>query len=85
MIYADWDEMNPEEYKELSDVMCIAINKGNLFTTFENGFSDSFKLKLADGSIKQMDDIRVNDVLEKNIVVQAVVKIDTVHEGFIRI
>ena len=77
IIYADWDEMNPEEYKELSDVMCIAINKGNLFTTFENGFSDSFKLKLADGSIKQMDDIRVNDMLEENIIVKAVVKIDT--------
>ncbi len=77
VIYADWDEMIHEEYTELSGVMGIAINKNNLFSTFENGFSDSFKLKLVDGTIKHMDAICINDILEENVVVKAIVKIDT--------
>jgi hypothetical protein len=63
--YMDWDELYDDEIEHL-------LHKNSrgpldLHAFFDGGFSGETKITMNDGSIKNMKDIQVGDVLDKNI------------------
>jgi len=72
--YMDWDELYDEEIENI-------LHKNSrgpldLHTFFDGGFSGETKITMNDGSIKNMKDIQVGDVLDNNITVFGVATVN---------
>jgi len=79
-IYMDWDELYDEEIETI--LRCDTgdsrepINAIELHSHFDSGFSEETKITMNDGSLKNIKDIQVGDVLDKNIIVFGVVTVN---------
>ena len=76
-IFSDWDEINDE------DIDNIRKNTNHLFTDkkdihkfLDGGFIGNTEIKLNNGTVKQIKDICVGDILENNNGVYGIVEID---------
>jgi hypothetical protein len=80
-IYMDWDELYDDDIDYLlKDILnCVNYTDVDLIKLHEkldNGFTSKTKIKLNNGTIKNIQDVKVGDILEKNIKVMGVVEIN---------
>jgi hypothetical protein len=70
-IYMDWDELYDEDIEDIlrreTENSRGPLNSTDLHTFFDGGFSGETKITMNNGSIKNMKDVQVGDVLENNI------------------
>lgn len=63
-LYSDWDEVFYNNIQEISNKSKIKINKlSDIHKNLDGGFCEKTKIKLFDGSYKNIEDISVNDIL----------------------
>jgi hypothetical protein len=72
--YMDWDELYDEEIENI-------LHKNSrgpldLHTFFDGGFSGETKITMNNGSIKNINDIQIGDLLENNITVFGIVTVN---------
>jgi hypothetical protein len=76
--FSDWDEIdNIDKINKVYDNKKIDINElKDIHRKLDGGFIGTTKIKLQDGSSKEIKDIVVGDILEDNNPVYGIVKID---------
>jgi hypothetical protein len=76
-IFTDWDEINDEDIINIQkNTNHMFNNKNDIHKCLDGGFVGHTEIKLNDGGVKQMKDIRVGDILENNTSVYGIVEID---------
>uniref|UniRef100_A0A6C0DBQ8 Vint domain-containing protein n=1 Tax=viral metagenome TaxID=1070528 RepID=A0A6C0DBQ8_9ZZZZ len=80
-IYMDWDELYDDDIDYLLKDMLNFANYTDadlikLHENFDNGFTSKTKIKLNNGTSKNIQDVKVGDILDKNIKVMGVVEIN---------
>ena len=76
-IFSDWDEINDEDIINIQKNTNHMFNeKNDIHKCLDGGFVGHTEIKLNDGIIKQIKDIRVGDILENNTSVYGIVEID---------
>jgi len=79
-VFSDWDEVfnnNISEISEKSKKYKIRINNLNdIHQNLDGGFSKTTKIKLYDGSFKEIQQIKINDTLENGEKVYGLVEVD---------
>ena len=76
-IFSDWDEISEEDINNIQKNTNHMFNEKNDIHKFlDGGFVGNTDVKLSDGVIKQIKDIRVGDILENNTIVYGIVEID---------
>lgn len=78
-LYLDWDELDEKDICEILNYIPNVENLELIHEFFDGGFSSHTQIKLVDGSCKNIKDIDVGDVLDKNIKVLGVVEIDDIN------
>jgi hypothetical protein len=80
LAFTDWDELCKEEDIKLIQNALKKIDPDadikHVHKYLDSGFSGSTNLALNDGTIKRMENIRVNDILYGNVKVEGIVEID---------
>jgi hypothetical protein len=85
-IFTDWDEIYDTDIDEIQKNSGITIKTGaDLHSYLDGGFCGSTKIKLANGSYKDIKNIEVDDALENGEIVYGIVKINgnNVNEQFL--
>jgi len=79
-IYMDWDELYDEEIETIlrcdTGDLIEPINAMELHSHFDGGFSGETKITMNNGSIKNIKDVQIGDVLDNNIIVFGVVTVN---------
>ena len=76
-IFSDWDEINDEDIINIQKNTNHMFNeKNDIHKCLDGGFVGHTEIKLNDGIVKQIKDIRVGDILENNTSVYGIVEID---------
>jgi hypothetical protein len=76
-IFSDWDEINDEDIINIQKNTNHMFNeKNDIHKCLDGGFVEHTEIKLNDGIVKQIKDIRVGDILENNTRVYGIVEID---------
>jgi hypothetical protein len=76
-IFSDWDEINDEDIINIQKNTNHMFNeKNDIHKCLDGGFVGNTEIKLNDGIVKQIKDIRVGDILENNTSVYGIVEID---------
>lgn len=76
-IFSDWDEISDEDINNIQKNTNHMFNEKNDIHKFlDGGFVGNTDVKLSDGVVKQIKDIRVGDILENNTSVYGIVEID---------
>jgi hypothetical protein len=75
MCFTDWDEVFNEELMLLKQNSRVKHDR-DIHTFLDGGMKGDSKIQLLDGSIKSIDKIQVNDVLERGEVVYGTVEIN---------
>ena len=76
-IFSDWDEIKDEDIINIQkNTNHIFNEKNDIHKCLDGGFVGHTEIKLNDGIIKQIKDIRVGDILENNTIVYGIVEID---------
>jgi len=76
-IFTDWDEINDEDIINIQkNTNHTFNNKNDIHKCLDGGFVGHTEIKLNDGGVTQMKDIRVGDILENNTSVYGIVEID---------
>jgi hypothetical protein len=76
-IFSDWDEINDEDIINIQkNTNHIFNEKNDIHKCLDGGFVGHTEIKLNDGIIKEIKDIRVGDILENNTIVYGIVEID---------
>jgi hypothetical protein len=76
-IFTDWDEINDEDINNIQKNTNHLFNKKNDIHKFlDGGFVGNTEIKLNDGTIQQIKDICVGNILENNVSVYGIVEID---------
>jgi hypothetical protein len=89
-IYMDWDELYDDDiidilkYDDSNDLVNDKLNTHDIHSFFDSGFNEKTKIKMNDGIIKNIEDVKVGDILDKNIRVFGVVTIngDTLRQQY---
>lgn len=78
--YMDWDELFDEDIENIltceSNELSNKDNSNEIHSFFDGGFSGDTQISMYDGSIKNIQDIKVGDVLENGIKVFGCVTIN---------
>lgn len=75
--FVDWDDLYEENIEVLKNNSPIKIDKSeDIHQYLDGGFESNTNIKLLDGSIKKIKDIEIGDILENDIYVYGLVKID---------
>ena len=76
-IFSDWDEINDEDIINIQKNTNHMFNeKNDIHKCLDGGFVGHTEIKLNDGIVKQIKDIRVGDILENNTSVYGIVEIN---------
>ena len=76
-IFSDWDEINDDDISNIQkNTHQNFTNKPDIHKFLDGGFVGNTEIKLDNGVVKQIKDIRVGDVLENNTSVYGIVEID---------
>jgi hypothetical protein len=76
-LFIDWDEIYENVFEEIKSNGYIKIEQlYDIHYELDSGFSEFTKIKLKNGSIKEIKDIKVNDVLVNGEKVYGLVKVD---------
>jgi hypothetical protein len=76
-LFSDWDEITDEDIKNIQiNSNCVFYEKNDIHKYIDSGFVGNTKIKLKNGSIKNIKDIFVGDILEDNECVYGIVEID---------
>ena len=76
-VFSDWDEINDEDIINIQKNTNHMFNeKNDIHKCLDGGFVGHTEIKLNDGIVKQIKDIRVGDILENNTSVYGIVEID---------
>ena len=76
-IFSDWDEISDEDIINIQKNTNYMFNeKNDIHKCLDGGFVGHTEIKLNDGIVKQIKDIRVGDILENNTSVYGIVEID---------
>ena len=76
-IFSDWDEINDEDIINIQKNTNHMFNeKNDIHKCLDGGFVGHTEIKLNDGIVKQIKDIRVGDILENNTIVYGIVEIN---------
>ena len=76
-IFSDWDEINDNDIINIQKNTNHMFNeKNDIHKCLDGGFVGHTEIKLNDGVVKQIKDIRVGDILENNTSVYGIVEID---------
>ena len=73
-VFTDWDEIYGNDINEIISKTNIPIK--DLHKFLDGGFVDSTKIKLKNGSYKQIKDVQIDDILENGEKVYGLVKIN---------
>lgn len=79
IIYSDWDDIDKEVMTKLiknCSYLPTNFKKTDIHSNLNNGFYELSKIKLLDGSIQNIKDINVDDILNNGEKVLGIVKID---------
>ncbi len=75
--FTDWDELYGNDISEIKNNGIVRIDCAeDIHTYFEGGFAGTTKIKLKDGTYKEIKDICVDDILEGGEIVYGIVKIN---------
>jgi hypothetical protein len=75
--FSDWDEVFENDIAYISKKSGLRINNLNdIHHKLDGGFSKTTKIKLYDGTFKEITDIKIDDILENREKVFGVVEID---------
>ena len=76
-VFTDWDELYGDDINELKNNGVVQIDRAeDIHTYFDGGFTEATKIKLKNGTYKEIKDICVDDVLEHGEIVYGLVKIN---------
>lgn len=76
-IFADWDEIYEDKLEKVINNNIIGINDKKLIHKYlDYGFSENTLIRLIDGKLVKINDIKVNDILENGEKVYGIVEID---------
>jgi hypothetical protein len=76
-IFSDWDEITDEDINNIQKNTNHMFNeKNDIHKCLDGGFVGHTEIKLNDGIVKEIKDIRVGDILENNTIVYGIVEID---------
>jgi hypothetical protein len=76
-IFSDWDEITDEDINNIQKNTNHMFNeKNDIHKCLDGGFVGNTEIKLNDGIVKEIKDIRVGDILENNTIVYGIVEID---------
>lgn len=76
-IFTDWDEIDEQDIINIQkNTNHIFNEKNDIHKCLDGGFVGHTEIKLNDGIIKEIKDIRVGDILENNTSVYGIVEID---------
>jgi hypothetical protein len=76
-IFSDWDEISDEDINTIQTNTNHMFNdKNDIHKFLDGGFVGNTEIKLNNGIVKQIKDIRVGDILENNENVYGIVEID---------
>ena len=76
-IFTDWDEISDEDINNIQKNTNHMFNdKNDIHKCLDGGFVGHTEIKLNDGIVKQIKDIRIGDILENNTSVYGIVEID---------
>lgn len=85
IIFTDWDEIYHDKLNKIINNKLFPINnKSSIHKNLDCGFSNNTKIKLLNGSILNIDKVKINDILENGEKVYGMVEIDglTINEQF---
>jgi len=75
--FTDWDELYGNDISEIKNNGIVRIDRAeDIHTYFEGGFAGTTKIKLKNGTYKEIKDICVDDILERGENVYGIVKIN---------
>jgi hypothetical protein len=75
-IYMDWDELYEEDVNCLMEKIGSIVNSIDIHSFFDGGFNENSKIKMSDGTFKNISDISVGEILENDIKVFGIVVIN---------
>ena len=87
-LFSDWDDIDADVLEDLQPYLPVNFTYKNIHTHLDCGFHPSSNIVLKNGSIVQLKDVKVNDILFSGDKVFAIVKIaghdvSTYHYSFI--
>lgn len=79
-LFSDWDEITDKDINTIQqNSNYIFYEKHDIHKLLDGGFVDNTEIKLKNGNIKCIKDIRIGDILENNEYVYGIVEIDGVN------
>ena len=78
-IFADWDEVHEEDVELAKEIFSDIKNTSDFHKYIDSGFEKNTIIKLRDGSINFIQEIKLGDELEDHSVVMGIVEIDAKH------
>jgi hypothetical protein len=79
-LFSDWDEITDKDINTIQqNSNYIFYEKHDIHKLLDGGFVENTEIKLKNGSIKCIKDIRIGDILENNEYVYGIVEIDGVN------
>lgn len=78
--YMDWDEMYADDIETVlrydTGNLYDHVNTFELHSHFDSGFNGKTQIKMNEGLVKNIQDVKVGDVLDKNIKVYGIVSVN---------
>jgi len=76
-IFSDWDEIFNKDIEKLKNNKILKIKKNSdIHFLMESGFNENTKIKLKNGSVKNIKEVSIGDILINNELVYGVVMIN---------
>ena len=76
IIFSDWDEINTKEIQSLENKVKHGKDDMLIHKYLDSGFISSTKIKLKNGTTKEISKVEINDILENGEKVYGIVEID---------